>query len=131
MEITSVQQSSQEALADGGTVHELSKAPEGQKSQTQKSGNEGELQSDEDAHAKNDPELTSDAELDAFIENVLGEGPPEAGSTGEGFEDFEDLDEYLDQLNSEEGADTDPVEIVSADFASYQSGQTTAIGGAL
>eukprot|EP00803_Ostreobium_quekettii_P000674 evm.model.scf_1667.1 EVM.evm.TU.scf_1667.1 scf_1667:4154-4612(-) len=74
--------------------------------------------------------LSDDAELDAYLENVLNEDGAEARSAGGDFEDLEDFDDYLDQLNSEADADTDAVEILSADVASYQSGQTPTKGAA-
>lgn len=69
-------------------------------------------------------ELSSDAELDAYLENVLKEEGVEGRSADGDFEDLEDFDEYLDQLNSEVDGDTDAVEVLSADVESYQSGQT-------
>ena len=127
-ESTGGQQSSQITSTNDGNLHTPSRVEREGDGHAERQGDQERLQSGEgdgtEGNRREGGKLSSDDELDAFLENVLKE---EASGSGAGdFEDFEHIDEYLDQLNSEAGADTDPVEVLSADVASYQSGQTNA-----
>lgn len=62
--------------------------------------------------AQSEDDLDKDDDLDVYLENVLNEGQGDSGSE---LDDFEDIEEYMDQLQ-EGSSGEDPVEVGPADL---------------
>lgn len=89
--------------------------------QTHKNSSEAkpeQKEDDKDDHeypmSRSEEDLDKDDDLDVYLENVLNEGQRDSGSE---LDDFEDIEEYMDQLQEASSGD-DPVEVGPADLDS-------------